>query len=43
MLYDNGKNVRCGCGCNVFRKEGEKDGVLPYKCNSCGEIISGRR
>lgn len=46
ILYDttDGKKmVRCECGCNVFRKKGEQDGVHSYICNSCGSIVKGTK
>lgn len=47
MLYDTDDEIRqatrCGCGCNVFRKLKEEDGVLYYVCNSCRRIVRGTK
>ena len=43
MLYENRLIQRCLCGCNVFRKSYEKDGIIEYTCNSCKKIIRGRK
>ena len=37
MIYIEGKNFRCDCGCNVFR-EYEK---LKYTCNACNAKYIG--
>ncbi len=38
MIYINGKNQRCECGCNVFRKL--LTDPSKYKCNACRAIYS---
>lgn len=37
MLWVEGKNYRCECGCNVFRQIGK----LKYRCNSCHAKFAG--
>lgn len=42
LLRMNGKIIRCGCGCNVFRRILiEDDGFITYRCNSCRAKIIG--
>lgn len=44
ILHDeNGKTIRCKCGCNVYQLFSQKDDIVEYECNSCGAIVKGQK